>query len=887
MATTPTADYEHAKMSLQEAIKDGHVGSHLPPTQEVGPNQYLNLSMGAHSYLNFEEAQRRSSEYITPPKMIHTEKNRKDLHRLPHERQLSKDEIAFMSDSWSENKFDRIARDDRSLVHQTRPRIVSLGDLESDLQREAHSTVDEELEEGIFLRKEITTPEMGNVLRGRNPFLGGGARGSRKYRSALLFGKPNNFVPEQPLSPSSPPTPPTPSRVSREQLQLSDDVPLSISFDPHPPRCYEWSKPRSFGEGQTSHHIEDMPQVSVSAPTQPTPQVYDNVVLKPKPRKKTSILHSHSESAAHPNPVDVQRMELGKMNYENIGVILQKQQIQGTSPPNVTGISPIKDNTSVLTPPIPAPRTRPVSCVQPPTYENVVFKKQSSTVPEGVVICDNGNVYAGLILASKSFSTTKDRSRLHSFWTQHKDQEAWVQVDTLIHGIEGSVDDIGACIQEPNRAVGLVEWLNSLGLAGYASVFESHGFDSLDFLGEGILDKSDLNEMRIVDPGAQSSILTAVEVLAPPPETAQHTDLKPWLKAIGLEYLYTEMVANGYSSLKSVVQLEPWDIQLGNKGIRITLLGHQKRFLHCIAQLKGVHPEWVEQEVDNRKPGLLKPRVISNSTLSKSLEDVSFCKDYSTLVGKTTQKETPKSDPLSPDTSWDRVRSLNLSPRPVTRKLSNVSIRPPTVAQSDAWRLAKEAQMEEMDHLLENTQPFIGHQEEWRHPVETLLNLSVEYTVFYLGSLLLKTKKLSAEEAVTKLKVSNALLSKHPQVLLSISWQWARYLDIQSHNIISEHSIHHISSSSQDSSDMSVFSYNTNESGLVFCHVFRASSKDVSDDIVMTLGQAFEVAYQKVLRARGNLALHSAQSNTNTVLSTSQQGLSDEELKTLSLGPDK
>ena len=38
-----------------------------------------------------------------------------------------------------------------------------------------------------------------------------------------------------------------------------------------------------------------------------------------------------------------------------------------------------------------------------------------------------------------------------------------------------------------------------------------------------------------------------------------------------------------------------------HQGIRITLLGHQKRFLHCIAQLKGVHPEWVEQEVDNRK----------------------------------------------------------------------------------------------------------------------------------------------------------------------------------------------------------------------------------------------------------------------------------------------
>ena len=30
--------------------------------------------------------------------------------------------------------------------------------------------------------------------------------------------------------------------------------------------------------------------------------------------------------------------------------------------------------------------------------------------------------------------------------------------------------------------VDLLEWLSSLGLAGYAAVFESHGFDSLKFL---------------------------------------------------------------------------------------------------------------------------------------------------------------------------------------------------------------------------------------------------------------------------------------------------------------------------------------------------------------------------------------------------------------------
>ena len=74
-------------------------------------------------------------------------------------------------------------------------------------------------------------------------------------------------------------------------------------------------------------------------------------------------------------------------------------------------------------------------------------------------------------------------------------------------------------------------------------------------------------------------------------------------------------------------------------------------------------------------------------------------------------------------------------------------------------------------------------------------------------------------------QIANAFMVKKPEVLLSVSWQQVRYYDARSRQLVSEHSIHHISSSSQDSTDPDTFSYITNESGLIFCHVFKAPDK--------------------------------------------------------------
>ena len=87
-----------------------------------------------------------------------------------------------------------------------------------------------------------------------------------------------------------------------------------------------------------------------------------------------------------------------------------------------------------------------------------------------------------------------------------------------------------------------------------------------------------------------------------------------------------------------------------------------------------------------------------------------------------------------------------------------------------------------------------------------------------------------------------------------------------------------------------MFSYITKDDGLTFCHVFRTPKKEVSDDIVLTLGQAFEVAYQKIQRAKVKSANNSLSKSDLTEPAKPQRkphskGLTDEELKQLNLGP--
>ena len=54
---------------------------------------------------------------------------------------------------------------------------------------------------------------------------------------------------------------------------------------------------------------------------------------------------------------------------------------------------------------------------------------------ESVVISDHENAYAGLILASKSFSSSGEGAKLYSMWSDTKDKEAWHQVGVAQVGV--------------------------------------------------------------------------------------------------------------------------------------------------------------------------------------------------------------------------------------------------------------------------------------------------------------------------------------------------------------------------------------------------------------------------------------------------------------------
>uniref|UniRef100_H2ZJ77 PID domain-containing protein n=1 Tax=Ciona savignyi TaxID=51511 RepID=H2ZJ77_CIOSA len=140
----------------------------------------------------------------------------------------------------------------------------------------------------------------------------------------------------------------------------------------------------------------------------------------------------------------------------------------------------------------------------------------------------------------------------------------------------------------------------------------------------------------------------------------------------------------------------------------------------------------------------------------------------------------------------------------------------------------------------------------WRHEPEHLVTDCCNYQAYYLGSMLIREFKgiESTIEACSKMKKSTDSMRKIPTITLSISYSGVRFIDFKTKHEIMVHHIRDISFASQDSDDLSTFAYITHDerTGHHYCHVFRVSTFDKAFEIILTLGQAFEVAYQLILK---------------------------------------
>ncbi|XP_078512564.1 ankyrin repeat and sterile alpha motif domain-containing protein 1B [Lissotriton helveticus] len=142
----------------------------------------------------------------------------------------------------------------------------------------------------------------------------------------------------------------------------------------------------------------------------------------------------------------------------------------------------------------------------------------------------------------------------------------------------------------------------------------------------------------------------------------------------------------------------------------------------------------------------------------------------------------------------------------------------------------------------------------WQHHPEKLIFQSCDYRAYYLGSLLMKEIRgtESTQEACSKMRKSTEQMKNIPTIILSVSYKGVKFIDALNKNIIAEHEIRNISCAAQDPEDLSTFAYITKDlkSAHHYCHVFTAFDVNLAYEIILTLGQAFEVAYQLALQAR-------------------------------------
>ncbi|XP_052021620.1 ankyrin repeat and sterile alpha motif domain-containing protein 1B isoform X11 [Apodemus sylvaticus] len=348
----------------------------------------------------------------------------------------------------------------------------------------------------------------------------------------------------------------------------------------------------------------------------------------------------------------------------------------------------------------------------------------------------------------------------------------------------------------PVQTVG--QWLESIGLPQYENHLMANGFDNVQFMGSNVMEDQDLLEIGILNSGHRQRILQAIQLLPkmrPIGHDGYHpTSVAEWLDSIELGDYTKAFLINGYTSMDLLKKI--WELELINV-LKISLIGHRKRILASLGDRLHDDPP--------QKP----PRSIT-------LRQSSVCEIWT------------NQNAGFPFSAIHQVHNTGDWGEP------SITLRPPNEATAST--------------------PV----QYWQHHPEKLIFQSCDYKAFYLGSMLIKELRgtESTQDACAKMRAncqkSTEQMKKVPTIILSVSYKGVKFIDAANKNIIAEHEIRNISCAAQDPEDLSTFAYITKDlkSNHHYCHVFTAFDVNLAYEIILTLGQAFEVAYQLALQAR-------------------------------------
>ncbi|VDP07500.1 unnamed protein product [Soboliphyme baturini] len=146
----------------------------------------------------------------------------------------------------------------------------------------------------------------------------------------------------------------------------------------------------------------------------------------------------------------------------------------------------------------------------------------------------------------------------------------------------------------------------------------------------------------------------------------------------------------------------------------------------------------------------------------------------------------------------------------------------------------------------------------WIHPPDALMYGRVEYTVKFLGEVAVGQSKGTdvIKEAIQKLQFNLQLRRaqgyKLPKVELHISVEHVNIVDYRSKQLLFQYPLHRISFCADDKHDKRVFAFiakRSADSTEHNCFVFLCDK--LAEDITLTVGEAFDLAYRRFVESNG------------------------------------
>ncbi|XP_072418583.1 ankyrin repeat and sterile alpha motif domain-containing protein 1B isoform X9 [Chiloscyllium punctatum] len=311
-----------------------------------------------------------------------------------------------------------------------------------------------------------------------------------------------------------------------------------------------------------------------------------------------------------------------------------------------------------------------------------------------------------------------------------------------------------------------------------------------------------------------------------------------WLESIGLPQYENHLLANGFDNIQFMGSNVVEDQDLLEIGILNS--SHRQRILQAVRGLPRVKvigydtnsptsvADWLDSLELNDYIKTFLANGYTSMDLVKKLWEIELINVLKiNLLGHRKRILASLGDRLHDEPPQKPPRTITL--RQAEWSEPSITLRPPNEATSST--------------------PV----QYWQHHPEKLIFQSCDYEAYYLGSMLVKELRgtESTQDACSKMRASEQM-KKIPTIILSISYKGVKFIDAANKNIITEHEIRNISCAAQDPEDLSTFAYITKDlkSSYHYCHVFSAFDVNLAYEIILTLGQAFEVAYQLALQAR-------------------------------------